>query len=424
MTSERGWIGSIAFVVACALLAALQMGPMVGLLGFRLTGQFAWTLNGAARDMGVAALLLLALLARSAADTGVKLPASARWALAMVAAYTLACLLDPEGLILSALNLRRLVLVPLLFVAMLAIPWTAPQVDRLFRIVVLSCAAVAILGVAERAAPDALWTDWLAIDSYTAASSLDRFGQIPFAESGRYFTHDLQDLLGRPLRRMISSYLEPTTLAAAMAVLLTLALARQGRGHPSKGLILLAVVAGCATLSKGFIAYLLMLLCWRWVGVPAPRHFVALVLAGCGVALLANPLRLEGPLEHVAGLASALREMAAGNWLGHGVGAAGNLADVELDTGAESGLGNVIAQVGVLALLSLCWLRALVLDVLAAAAARRDPGGVWVAAWLMFWTLTYLFSASSLGVGGNALGFMAIALYLHPASRPHRACAR
>jgi hypothetical protein len=30
--------------------------------------------------------------------------------------------------------------------------------------------------------------------------------------------------------------------------------------------------------------------------------------------------------------------------------------------------------------------------------------------------LTYLFSASSLGVGGNALGFAALALYLHPSS--------
>jgi hypothetical protein len=29
--------------------------------------------------------------------------------------------------------------------------------------------------------------------------------------------------------------------------------------------------------------------------------------------------------------------------------------------------------------------------------------------------LTYLLSASSLGVGGNALGFSVLALYLHPA---------
>jgi len=397
---------------------------MVGLLGFRLTERFAWTLNGAVRDLAVAALLLLAILASWRAGGHARLPNSARWALVMVAAYVMAALADPEGVIPTALNLRRLVLVPLLFVALLAIPWSALQVDRLFRIVVLSCAAVALLGMVERVLPDALWTDWLEIDAYTAASNLDRFGNIPFAESGRYFTTDLQELLGRPLRRMISTYLEPTTLAAAMAVLLTLALARRARGYPSTLLILLAVVAGCATLSKGFIAYLLMLLSWRFIGVPAPRQVGALVLLGCCGALLADPSRLEGPFQHAAGLASGLRELAAGNWLGHGLGAAGNLSDADTDTGTESGLGNVMAQVGVLAALSLVWLRAVVLDVLATATARRDPGGVWVAAWMLFWTLTYLFSASSLGVGGNALGFIAMALYLHPASRPHPACAR
>jgi hypothetical protein len=418
------WPARGAFVAACGLLAALQVGPLVGLLGFRWTQQFEWTLNGAARDLAVAALLLMAVLAGCTGSGHARLPASARWALAMVAAYTVAGLADPSGPLLTAMNLRRLVLVPLLFVAVLAIPWSALQVDRLFRMLVVSCAAVAVLGIVERAAPEALWTDWLDIDAYTAASNLDRFGQIPFADSGRYFSTDLESVLGGPLRRMISTYLEPTTLAAAMAVLLTLALARRARGHPSLVLIVLSVVAGCATLSKGFIAYLLMLAAWRVVGVPAPRHISVMVLAGCGLALLADPSRLEGPLEHVAGLASSLRGLAGGAWLGHGVGAAGNLSDLGNDSGEESGLGNVMAQVGVLTLLSVAWLRALVHDVLAAAAARRDPGGPWVAAWLVFWTLTYLFSASSLGVGGNALGFIAIALYLHPASRPHPACAR
>jgi hypothetical protein len=424
LTAATSWVTCSAYIVACVLLAALQVGPLVGLLGFRWTEQFEWTLNGVARDLAVAALLSLAVLAAWTGSGRARLPASARWALAMVMAYTLAGLADPSGLLLTAMNLRRLVLVPLLFVAMLAVPWGAVQVDRLFRIVVVSSAVVAVLGLVERAAPEALWTDWLDIDAYTAASNLDRFGQIPFADSGRYFSTDLETVLGAPLRRMISTYLEPTTLAAAMAVLLTLALARRARGHPSLPLIVLAAVAGCATLSKGFIAYLLMLAVWRVAGVPAPRHVGAMLLAGCGLALLAHQSRLEGPLEHVAGLASSLRELAGGAWLGHGVGAAGNLSDLGNDTGEESGLGNVMAQVGVLALLSVAWLLALVRDVLAAAAERRDPGGEWVAAWLVFWTLTYMFSASSLGVGGNALGFIAIALYLHPASRPHPACAR
>ena len=53
---------------------------------------------------------------------------------------------------------------------------------------------------------------------------------------------------------------------------------------------------------------------------------------------------------------------------------------------------------------------------MATAVARRDPGGPWLAGWLLFWLISYLLSASSLGVGGNALGFMALVLYIHPAA--------
>ena len=84
--------------------------------------------------------------------------------------------------------------------------------------------------------------------------------------------------------------------------------------------------------------------------------------------------------------------------------------------GDESGLGNAIAQVGLAGLLPLMWVRAMARDMLATGLARHDPGAPWLASWLVFWVLTFLFSASSQGVGGNALGFMALALYLHPAS--------
>ncbi len=403
-----------------ALIVALQFGPLIGLLGFLATSDPVWALGGASRDALVLALVVLAVAARMSAARPPPLPVSARWALALVLVMGLLALASDNGLYVTALNLRRLVLVPLLFVAVLALPWTPGQIDRLLQAIVLSCAVVAAIGLAAWLAPQRLWTDWLRIEDYTAANGFDKFGTLPFTQSGRFFSWDLVAWTGEPLRRLVSSYLEPTTLGAAMAALLALALARQARGHRATALVLLAVVAGMATLSKGFWLFLLMLVLWRGIGLPSPRHLLAMVLAGCVLAWLAAALELEGPLAHVGGLTTALQHLAAGNWLGEGIGGAGNYTNDAVEIGDESGLGNILAQVGVAAALPLLWVAALARDVLATGAQRRDPGAPWLAAWLMFWMLSFLFSASSLGVGGNALGFMALALYLHPASAPMR----
>ncbi len=410
---------ALPFAVACFLVLALQFGPLVGLLGFRLTAidEFAWI--GSVRDAAAIALAALAVPAGLKLARQRELPPSARWALWLAAVYGLVALVTMNGLLLTALNLRRLVLVPLVLAAVMVIPWSPRQLDRLFALIFSTSIAVALFGVAERLGPEGLWSDVLDIQAYTLANNFDRFGATPFQDSGRFFSTDLEFLTGGPVRRMVATYLEPTTLAAGMAALLAMALARRARGYRATLAIGLAVLCGVATVSKGFVAYLLVLLAWRLLGVPSPRHLlvlVVLVVLGCVAALAASELHLEGPFAHVAGLISALDYLRQGNWFGEGIGAAGNFSDSGAEVGEESGLGNVIGQVGLVAVLSLVWLRSLGRDVLRAAAVRGDPGGPWLASWLLFWTVTYVFSASSLGVGGNALGFMLLGLYLNPAS--------
>lgn len=414
----------LAPLLLLALIAALQFGPLIGLLGFLASGDPVWALNGALRDALVLALLALAIAARAGGAGAAPLPPSARWAGVLVGVLLAMAAASDSGLYITALNLRRLVLVPLLFLALLLLPWSPGQTDRLLRAIVASTALVALLGLAERLAPEALWTDWLQIEAYTAANGFDKFGSQAWADSGRFFSWDLAGWTGTPWRRLVSSYLEPTTLGAAMAALLALALARRARGHAALGLVLLALAAGGATLSKGFWLFLAVLALWRGLGVPSPRHLLALAAAGCVAAWTAAALQLDGPLAHVGGLTSALQHLAGGSWWGEGLGSAGNYSNDALEIGDESGLGNAIAQVGLAAALPLLWVAALARDVLATGALRRDPGAPWLAAWLLFWLLSFLFSASSLGVGGNALGFAALALYLHPASSPHASPAR
>ena len=423
----RGAPWALALMVA--LIVALQFGPAIGLLGFRLTGSTAFTLIGGARDGLVLALLALAVGAVLAAPMRVPLPMSARWALVLVIVYTGFALVSPEHPLLVALNLRRLALVPLLFVALLLLPWSRTQLQTLMALILASSAVVAVLGLVERFAPPALWTSVLDIGAFLSSNPLDPWGLIPFEQSGRFFSWDLEATTGLVVRRLVSTYLEPTTLAPTMALAMLLAVAARARRQAgitehdlpawaaaTPLLALLFLAAGVLTVSKGFIVFLGLLVLWRWLGVPQPRQVFLLSALGIAVSLaLGEAGYTEGPFSHMAGLTTAVHYLIDGHWLGEGLGAAGNYADADTDVGTESGLGNGIAQVGLVALLPLLWVRAIAQEAWRTAVARRDPGGPWIAAWLLLWFLTYLLSASSLGVGGNALGFAVLALYLHPA---------
>lgn len=419
----------LAFWLMVALVLALQFGPAIGLVGFRLTGSMGFTLIGGARDGLVMALVGLAGLALLSSTS----PWTARppviWALLLVVVYTVFAIVSPEHPLLVALNLRRLALVPLLFAALLLLPWTRCQLERLMALVLATSLVVALLGLVERSSPDTLWTSVLDVVSFMSSNPLDPFGLSPFEESGRFFSWDLQAQTGLVVRRMVSTYIEPTTLAPTLAMALMLAVAARERqrlgadalGLPrwaaaTPGLVALFLVAGILTVSKGFIVFLGLLLTWRWFGLPQPRQVFLLAAVGIAAALaLGEAGYTEGAFSHAAGLVTAVQYLLDGNLLGEGLGAAGNYAGaVDTDVGDESGLGNGIAQVGLAALLPLLWVRAIAVAAWETSITRRDPGGPWIAAWLLLWFLTYLLSASSLGVGGNALGFSVLALYLHP----------
>jgi len=424
----------LGFALMLALIVALQFGPIIGLLGFRLTGSTAFTLVGGARDGLVVALVGLAVASLLSSRTPWRPLSSVRWALLLVVVVCGFALVSPAPLLLVGLNLRRLALVPLLFFALLTLPWSRQQLERLMATVFGTSVVVVLFGLFERFAPTTLWTSVLNVVAFTGSNALDPWGSMPFEDSGRYFSWDLEPATGVVFRRLISTYLEPTTLAPTLALGMLLAIAARTRDRcrvdhygcpPGAGrsgwLPFMFGLAGVLTVSKGFVLFLLILLLWRVVGVPKPWQVLPLTLVGIACALgLAEMGYVEGPFAHVDGLASAARYLIEGNFFGEGLGAAGNYTVSDTDVGAESGLGNGIAQVGLAALLPFFWISAIARDARVVAMERSDPGGEWIAAWLMFWLFTFLLSASSLGVGGNALGFATLALYLHPAwrSRP------
>jgi len=421
--NQTGRRPKIAYIALFALVLALQFGPFTGLIGYRLTSSFEWTFIGLIRDVLVLLVAAIVLLQSMMTFRARKWLKSEKWAMALVVGLLVAASTSSADTTPIALNLRRVMLFPVLCLAVISSRLTSEQVHRLLRLVIASTVLVAGIGILEYLAPNVLWTDYLRVIDYFSANPLDPFGMLPFEETGRFFSWDLQYLYGGPVRRAVSTYIEPTTLAAALicAVCLLMGL-RQSHGHRQSLQLLIVLVCGVLTLSKGFALAMILLVMYLYIGIPSPRRiFIWTLVAGtAGVLLNRFDLLNAGPASHVIGLSTAIDHLISGYFFGEGLGNAGNYASEgsNLEIGAESGLGNLLSQVGVVALLYIAWIQIMTNDILAKARMQRDRAGHYIAAMLMGWYVSFLFSASSLGIGGNALIFLAISLYLHPNYKP------
>lgn len=406
-----------AYAALFALVLALQFSPIVGLIGYRLTGASGWSSMGIVRD-ALVLLLSAAVLLRSVLTLRlVRWTRSVAWGFITLITLAILAVISTADLIFVALNLRRLLIFPLLFFSVAAAQLGPNQILSLLRLILNTTVFVALFGIIEYFAPNRLWEDFFRVVDFFSSNPLDPFGALPFEESGRFFTWDLQGLFGGPVRRAVSTYLEPTTLAAAMMGGICLAAAARRLRQKGAGIKLLLVLAcGVLTLSKALGLFLIAMVLYVRFRVPSPRWIFTLTVIGCGFALWVQSIGLTiGMFEHIAGLATAVDHVTSGHFFGEGIGNAGNYAaeGSDLEIGSESGLGNLLAQVGMAALIYIFWIQSLAADVIRRARERRDKTGVYFASMVLGWFISFLFSASSLGIGGNALLFLALSLYLH-----------
>lgn len=417
--TERPWF---AVSILTILVLALQFSPFIGLLAFRVSGNPVWSFVGVLRDFLVIFLSVTVLLQALLLGRRVPWNGSVAWAIVAIVLTSICALISGADLSAIALNLRRIIVFPLLFLAVSWANLTAHQITFLFRLILTSTVVVATFGIFEYLLPNEFWTNFLGVVEYFSANPLDPFGELPFEETGRFFSWDLQRVLGGPIRRSVSTYLEPTTLAAALAVGVSLSKSADTKGQRGAKLALfVCVVCGILTLSKGFFFFLLIGGTYLLLGIPSSRWLIGISIAACGVAALARAAGyIEGPFAHVAGLATAFEYLLQGRVLGDGLGMAGNyatdLADVNPEVGAESGLGNILAQCGLLAFFFVAWIQVLVVSVVRSSNESGRAWGRYLAWVILGWFVSFLFSASSLGIGGNSLVFLAAALFLHRSS--------
>lgn len=406
-----------AYATLVALVLTLQFSPIAGLVAYRLTGASSWSMISISRDVLIL-LLGAAVFSQSLLRLRItRWTNSVTWAFLTLITLTFFALISTADIASVALNLRRLFFFPLLFFVVAAARLSQSQILALIRLIFNTTVIVAILGIAEFFAPDSLWRDFLKVVDFFSSNPFDPFGALPFEETGRFFSWDLQSVIGGSIRRAVSTYLEPTTLAAALICGTCLAAAARRSGQDGAGIKLaLILICGALTISKAFGLFLIAMVLYVYLRFPSPTWIFPLTIIGGLFASWASSLGLiEGKFEHVAGLASAINHFIKGSFIGEGIGNAGNYAglDSEIEVGAESGLGNFLAQVGFGALIYLFWIQSVASDVIKRARERQDRTGIYFASMLLGWFISFLFSASSLGVGGNGLIFLSLSLYLH-----------
>lgn len=266
-----------------------------------------------------------------------------------------------------------------------------------------------IFGITEFFLPDAFWNDLVGITGYWNSLSLDPFATSTIGESGRFYSWDLQTFMGE-VRRMVSLYLEPTTMAAFFVACLCCSLIGGQRERLWTWLI---SGIGLLTISKFFAMSIPLAL-----GIMALRDrlrnymFLSFVIICIVISVSVITLDIDaGALAHLKGISSLVEIVMQKKWLGLGLGGGGNYADPELETseiGAESGFGNIVAQLGLMALIYIFVLNTLYVTLLNGYRRTKDPSYAAAIAALLCWTLSFFLSASSLGLSGNAFVFILI----------------
>jgi hypothetical protein len=307
-------------------------------------------------------------------------------------------------------NGRRLAMLPLVYLVARLIPWNAISLRSMLSMLIAGAFVVSLLGLAERTILEQLlWLRIVPAAYYYHLSSL-----AGLSATGTDFPVDGLPVVfydftsGGPQRRLVSTFLEPTTGASFLALAATLALAIR---RPRGAWLIVPIVIGAATLlalsKAGWailaigVGYTIAVVVVRRFRDPAWLISLAATLLG---ALLVIAVTLEatglaaGPLAHFQGLKEGI-ESAVSAPLGLGLGYGGNFGASKL--GAESTFGVTLVQLGWPGLA--VWAGWLLILAIATARLGRALGSLELVALATAATLSAFFATAALTESAGGL---------------------
>lgn len=422
ISSERWILGALLLVILMTMISPFLSATVYRALGIGTLPEATL----AVKDLlllGFLSVVAISVLRRRKIEVPRDVLAPVVLMLVWVAAIIVLSAISPASFGAVLVNMRRLIVLPLVLLACALLTPSLRTLEGFSRVTCWLVGVVVLFGLVLYVMPDWWWDRVLLLPSYWANVAVDPFAESSVSTSGRFYSWDLALLGGSKIRRLVSTFLEPTGLAAVIATGLVFTLYAPAFAW-RRVLLLVLFVGGVLTFSKAFLLSAIVAAGTLFFRRLYPSWLILGTAAFYGLSVGSTVAGLTiGMFAHITGLHSGVLVIADAP-LGLGVGAAGNYAfdDVEaMSLGAESGLGNVLAQVGIAGIL----MPLMIYVTLANLARKYHTNGSFVfrAAFtaLLNWYLVFLFSASSLGVGGNLLTFILCGLALSARTGVHQA---
>lgn len=320
--------------------------------------------------------------------------------------------IDPSALSSQLVYARRFASLPIIFLAGRLLAPSLPHLRRSLRYAVGLAVIVAAFGLVERLLlGDWFWTRLIDV-SHLRTSLVDE----GFASSrsrlidgmpANWFTFADGDPVAR---RLVSTFLEPTTLAIFLAFAIGVGMFALTDWRSTRPIVW-TVAMGIATLALlltiGKAGYLALGIIGMVVVLRATRSNLPLIgLAAVGLAVvglvvgqfLPNAVNFD---RHVAGLMSGLLNLTT-DPLGSGLGSTGFWGE-DKKIGTDSTLGAVASQLGILGIvLFVAWLATAAWNLLPASRASSEPIRLAMAGAVIALLIVSVFSNSATGLLAGA----------------------
>ena len=320
-----------------------------------------------------------------------------------------------------AFNIRRILE---FFIIVLVFSWVSlsyRQYAKLLNFTFLVGAVVFIIGLVLMIAPISFWDVFLKFPKYYSYGSYVERTIGSISQTSAY-TSDLYFLTGERFPRMLSTYVEPTTLGSFFTFLFVYALFSNTVKYRNLYLPMF-FIGGILLFSKAFLLSVMIAMIFklhkknRMILV----YFIlgSLFVLSAYIALVLG--RIHGGLSHFIGFYTGF-ELLLSHPFGFGLGSAGNRGEfasgvVTGQNGGESGLGNIFAQIGLVGVMVPLILFKLLnkFSEVYRKSESSDYFSIFVATFV--WVVIFCLSASSLGLTGNYIFFIFIGLLLNEGTK-------
>lgn len=311
-------------------------------------------------------------------------------------------------------NFRMLIMFPIAFWTFINIKIDKYILDKIISFFQKLTIVILVFGLIEYLLPVTFWDQFIGLKKFTQNRLLGGTDVL------RYFSADLKFITGEYVRRMMSFYAEPTTFGAFVTFVFCFSLFGGKQLKYSRNISILALICGLLIFSKLFLLSLVFILYYKLVHTKPnfyPLFIFTVLLYLISAYLYVDFGKIHGSFAHLFGFYTGINTLFEFP-LGLGLGMAGNRGIVENrstfgELGSESGLGSVIAQLGVLGIVYLVFCLGIMYSLKKRYYSSANPVYFGLFVGILLYILNFYLSFASLGFSGNIMYFVFSGLFLN-----------